>query len=171
MRDLKKFVLILTTISLVTFTSCSSNDDGDSNNASGDEYITAKIGGTDWSASQDPATIIGATISNGVLAVQGGDNSGNTISFQVSNYTGVGTYNTGDSITNTSQIMYLTVTPVATWASSLASAALGTLPAGIIEVTAEDGTTVEGTFSFEGYNASDMTTKNITQGKFKAVLQ
>ena len=169
MRNLKQFVLLLA-ISLVTFTSCSKDDDDSSSNG-GDEFITAKIDGADYAASQDPATIIGATILNGILAVQGGDNSGNTISFQVQNYTGVGIYNTGDSITNTSQIMYLTVSPVATWASSLASAALGTLPAGTIEVTAEDGTTVEGTFSFEGYNASDMTTKNITQGKFKAVLQ
>ena len=59
------------------------------------------------------------------------------------------------------------MTPV-TWANGLASAALGTVTAGSIEITSDDGTTVQGTFSFEGYNASDMTSKMITSGEFKA---
>jgi hypothetical protein len=42
---------------------------------------------------------------------------------------------------------------------------------GTINVTVEDGTVVEGTFSFEGYNADSKTSKNITEGKFKAELQ
>ncbi|MCK5872710.1 MAG: hypothetical protein KAG26_07775, partial [Methylococcales bacterium] len=59
---------------------------------------------------------------------------------------------------------------VATWNSSGVTSITGITP-GTIEVTSEDGTTVEGTFSFEGYNSADKTKKTITEGKFKAVLQ
>jgi hypothetical protein len=116
-------ILICTTL----FLSCS-NDDDDSSGG-GDEYLTAKVAGVNFEASKDPATIIGATISNGILVVQGGDNNGNTISFQVANYTGTGTYKTGDNLTNSNQILYLTINPVASWSSNLATAALGTLQA------------------------------------------
>ena len=151
------------------FTGC--NDDDDDSGASGDEYLTAKIDGSSFAASKDPATIIGATISNGLLAVQGGDNSGNTISFQIFGYTGAGTYKTADKLSSTNSIGYITIKPnVATWNSSGVTSITGITP-GTIEVTSEDGTTVEGTFSFEGYNAADKTKKTITEGKFKAVLQ
>lgn len=158
-------ILICTTL----FLSCS-NDDDDGSSSGGDEFLTAKIDGVDFAASTDPATIIGATITNGILAVQGGDNDGNTISFQIFGYNGVGMYKTADALTSTNQIMYVTISPVATWSSSGVTSITGITP-GSIEVTSEDGTTVEGTFTFEGYNAQDMTTKNVTVGKFKAELQ
>ena len=159
-------------IALLTFSfaSCTSDDDDTNSSSSGDEYLTAKIDGADYAASKDPATIIGATKSNGILAVQGGDNSGNTISFQIMNYNGTGSYNTGDNLSNTSQIMYITISPIANWGSNLATAALGTLSPGTITVTSDDGSIVEGTFEFEGYNASTQNSKNITNGKFKAEL-
>lgn len=163
-----KTVFILLSFAFA-FTSC--NNDDDDNGASGDEYLTAKIDGTNFAASKDPATIIGATISNGLLAVQGGDNSGNTISFQIFGYTGVGTYKTADNLTSTNSIGYITISPsFATWNSSGITSITGITP-GTIEVTSDDGTTVEGTFSFEGYNASDKSKKTVTDGKFKAVLQ
>ena len=154
-----------------TFTSCNNNNNDDGGSSDGDEFLTAKIDGADFAASTDPATIIGATITSGILAVQGGDNSGNTISFQIFGYTGLGVYATADALTSTNSIRYITISPsVATWDSSAVSSLAGIGP-GRIEVTSDDGVTVEGTFSFEGYNASDTTTKIITEGKFKAVLQ
>ena len=170
MKIFKFKTLLLVILSTSLFISCS-NDDDESSSGGGDEFLTAKIAGVNFEASKDPATIIGATISNGILAVQGGDNNGNTISFQVANYNGTGTYKTGDNFTNTNQILYLTINPVASWSSNIATAALGTLSPGTINITVEDGTVVEGTFSFEGYNADNKTTKNITEGKFKAELQ
>ena len=59
---------------------------------------------------------------------------------------------------------------MATWDSSGVTSITGITP-GSIEITSDDGNTVEGTFTFEGYNASDKSTKNITAGKFKAILQ
>lgn len=173
MRKLNQIMLLIMTVSLVTFTSCSSDDDnGGGGNNNGDEFLTASIDGSSFSAAQSPAVIVSAQSTNGVLAVQGGTNTGNTISMAINGYTGVGTYVTGDVISNTNFIQYLTIsgTTPSTWASGLASAALGTLMPGSIEVTSDDGTTVEGTFSFEGYNGADMTTKVVTNGEFKAKL-
>ncbi len=172
MRKLNQIMLLIMTVSLVTFTSCSSDDDNGGGNNTGDEFLTASVDGTSFTAAQDPAVIVGAQSTNGILTVQGGTNTGNTISMAINGYTGVGTYVTGDVIGNTNFIQYLTIsgaTP-STWASGLASAALGTLMPGSIEVTSDDGTTVEGTFTFEGYNGADMTTKVITNGEFKAKL-
>ena len=173
MRKLNQFMLLVMTVSLVTLSSCSSDDDNSGNggggSGNGDEFLTAKIDGSNYAAAQDPSVIVGAQSTNGVLAVQGGDNSGNTISITLPNYSGVGTYVTGDNLSNQNGIQYLVINPApATWASNFATAAVGTLSPGSIEITSDDGTTVEGTFSFEGYNASDMTSKMITEGSFKA---
>jgi len=172
MKKLNQIMLLVMVVSAVVFTSCSSDDDGGGSSGNGDEFLTATIDGASFAAAQSPAVIIGAQNTNGILAVQGGDNNGNTINFVVQNYNGVGTYVTGDAITNTNFIQYLELNgmmPV-TWANGLASAALGTISAGSIEVTSDDGTTVEGRFSFDGYNGSDMTTKVVTQGEFKALF-
>ncbi len=169
MKTLKIKTLFIILFCTTLFLSCD-NDDNDDSSSNGDEFLTAKIDGANFTASTDPATIIGATITNGLLVVQGGDNSGNTISFQIFGYNGVGTYKTGDALTSTNQIMYITISPVASWSSSGVTSVTGITP-GSINVTSEDGTTVEGTFSFEGYNANDMTKITITEGKFKAVLQ
>jgi len=163
------------TLAAVTLTSCSSDDDNDDGGGgggnNGGEFLTAKIDGTDFAASQSPAVIVGAQSTNGILSVQGGDNSGNTISLAIQGYTGVGTYVTGDDISNTNLIQYLQISPApTTWLSSGVTSLVGGLNPGTIEVTSDDGTTVEGTFSFDGYNGSDMTTKVITQGSFKAVF-
>ena len=171
MRKFNQILIIIIALSIVSFTSCSS-DDSDSGDNGGEEFLTATVDGSNFAAAQSPAVIVGAQSANGVLAVQGGNNDGTTISMAINNYTGVGTYTTGDAVSNTNLIQYLTLngTTPSTWASSLASAALGTLMNGTIEITSDDGTTVEGTFTFEGYNANDMTTKVITNGEFKAIL-
>lgn len=170
MRKLKQFVFVLTAISVVTYTSCSSSDDGVGDN-NGDEFLTAKIDGNAFAAAQSPAVIVGAQSSNGVLVVQGGDNDGNTINLAIQNYTGVGTYATGDNLTNANLIQYLQIKPsISGWGSNLATAVIGGLTAGSIKITSDDGTTVEGTFSFEGYNGDDQSTKMVTEGEFKAVF-
>ncbi|GAA4236348.1 hypothetical protein GCM10022291_20480 [Postechiella marina] len=169
MRKLKQFALLLTTLCLVTFNSCSSSDDGPNKN-SGEEYLTAKIENSGFEAAQSPVVIVGAQLANGILAVQGGDNNGNTFSLAIQNYAGVGVYKTGDNLTNGNLAQYLQINPLETWASNLATAAVGTLTAGTIEITLDDGEMVEGTFSFEGYNATTKSTKNITEGKFKALF-
>jgi len=168
MKTFKFKTVSVLLICLSLLFSCN-KDDNDSSDA-GDEFVSAKIDGTSWTSSKDYNTTA-AQKSGNVLAVQGSDNDGNAINFNIANYSGVGNYKTGDNLTNGSQIMYVSISPVGSWSSNLATAALGTLIPGTIDITKDDGSVFEGTFSFEGYNASTKTIKKFTEGKFKAEIQ
>ena len=150
--------------------SCNQDDSDGTSNGASEEFLTAKIDGASWSASTDYDTteaIISISGNITVLAFQGSDNNGNAINLSLPNYTGPGTYKTGDSLVNTSQIMYVTINPsVASWMSNLASAALNLTP-GTITITTDNGEQIEGAFSFDGYDGTSKTIKKITEGKFK----
>lgn len=168
MKTIKKTMYLVMLFSAVLFTACSSDDDNggdDGSGSGGSEFLTAKVSGADFAAAQDPAVIVGASLSNDVLAVHGGKNNGETIRITIADYNGVGTYNAGETLTGMNSLMYVTISPVAAWTTMFG------LATGTIEITSEDGTTVEGTFSFEGYNAEDQSTKNITNGSFKAIIE
>lgn len=168
MKTLTNTFRILFLTLAIAFTSCSSDDDdgggsGGGTGGGGEEFLIAKIDGADFEAAQTPAVIVAATTSNGVLTFHGGNNSGNTIRGTIQSYTGVGTYTTGDGLSNVNSLTYITL-PANSWMSTF------NIGSGTVTVTSDDGTTVEGTFSFEGYNAQDQTTKNITNGSFKATI-
>jgi hypothetical protein len=176
----KSMYLILLCLSVI-ISSCSSDDNNDTdngdnnndnNNNTTEEYFRAKVDGADFIASTDPASLIGATVSTNsgmtVAAAQGSTNNGDFINLSIVNYNGPGTYTTGDSMTNPNMIMYGTL-PANVWASNFASFLAGINP-GQINITSDSDGILEGTFSFQGYNADDMTTKNITQGNFKAMI-
>ena len=162
-------MLFLMIVSLVSFSSCSSDDNNDNSNDGGDEFLRASVDGVNFVAAQDPAVIVGAQNTNGILAVQGGTNNGDTINFVIQGYSGIGTYLLADDISNSNLAQYLEINPApTTWLSNGITALLGAINEGVIEITLDDGTSVEGTFSFEGYNGSDMTVKVVTNGEFKA---
>jgi len=149
----------------ITTIACNNDDDAnDSNDPTANtaaEFLTAKVDGVDFSAMEISVT---ATTSNNVLSLVGGDSSGNTFQFAMQNYTGVGTYITGDVITNSNAMSYITVTPVALWTSTFDT---GT---GTLEVTADDGSVIEGTFEFLGYK--DASTRILfSDGAFKANIE
>jgi len=168
MKTLKNSIYLLLLCTAVVVSSCSKDknneEEGDEQNNNGTEFLTAKVNGNDFEAAQDPAVIVGAQVSNNVLAFQGGKNNGETIRGTINDYNGVGTYVTGNDISNPNSLGYITINPVATWMSTF------NIGSGTLEVTFDDGTTVEGTFTFEGLNAQDQTTKTITEGQFKAVI-
>ncbi|ARV12498.1 DUF6252 family protein [Gilvibacter sp. SZ-19] len=155
-------------------TACDKDDDssggGDDPAASGDEFVTAKVDGANFAAAQDPAVIVGAVIDSGVLNVQGGTNSGDTIRITIVGYDGPGTYTSGDNATNPNLMGYFTVSPVAGWLNNGVTSLVDGVGAGTVEVTSDADGVVEGTFSFKGYNAEDMTMKTITEGQFKAIV-
>ena len=164
----RMFVLTLMISSATLLTNCDKDEDP-TDGGGGNEHLTAKVDGADYAASKDPASIIGATKSSGTLTVQGGDNSGQTIRLIATGYTGVGTYTFG-GIGNGSSGTYIT-NPTDfnnlqknTYSTSFRDGNLGT-----IEVTKDDDSVVEGTFSFEGFN-SESNKKTITEGSFKANL-
>ena len=165
--NLKTLSILLIWVTLLC--SCNKDDDNDSSDAA-EGFVSAKIDGVDWKSSSDYKTT-GAKKTGNILAVQGSDNDGNAINFSIANYNGVGTYKTGDSYTNSNQLLYVTINPIVSWFSNLATAALGSLSPGTINITIDDGKTVEGTFSFNGYNGETETIKKITDGEFKASIE
>ncbi len=139
--------------------SCSDSSDEDLG-LSGEGTLTAKVDGSNFEAL---SVAVGATISNNVAAIQGSNSDGEYIRLNISNYNGVGTYTTGNSISNVSSAMYGSVNPVIAWVSTF------DIGSGTIEVTEETDTTIKGTFSFTGINSDGNTTsKTITVGKFNA---
>ncbi|PHS67200.1 MAG: hypothetical protein COB12_04705 [Flavobacterium sp.] len=171
MKTIKKTIYVTFLCLSVILASCSGDDDnndgdddGGTGGTGGTEFLTAKVDGANFEAAQSPAVIVGATSGNGLMTFQGGTNEGKTIRGSVFNYDGAGTYTTGDNITNVNSLSYITL-PNNLWNSTF------DIGSGTITITSDDGTTIEGTFSFEGFNASDGTTKNITEGSFKAIIE
>lgn len=162
MKTLKQITVLL----FVAFLSVSCSENDENNPTSGDEFFTAKVDGVDFSSFEDA---IGASIGTGgsgdVLAVQGSNSVGDYIRLNISGYTGVGTYTTGDNLSNVSSASYGTISPVAAWTSTF------DIGSGSIEITEDTDTLVKGTFTFTGLNASDNSTKSITQGEFSALKQ
>lgn len=163
MKNLKKITILL--FATLLWVSCASNDDNP-DGSEGGEFLTAKVNGTNFSSFEDS---IGASIGTGgagdVLAVQGSNTGGDYIRINLTSYTGIGTYTIGNSITNVSSIAYGSVTPLGAWTSTF------DIGNGSVEITDDNSDFVEGTFSFTGINNSDNTTKNVTEGKFKAKKQ
>lgn len=160
MKALKQISILLFTALMMI--SCSS-DDNNPTGANGEEFLTAKVDGADFSSFADAiAATIGSGGTGDVLAVQGSNTSGDFIRLNIVNYNGVGTYTTGDNISNTSSVSYGTVQPIANWISTF------DVGSGTVEITEDTDTYVKGTFSFTGLNSSDSTTKTITEGEFKA---
>ena len=176
MKTIKNTLYFAAVCLSLVFTACSSSDDdgaaaGD-DDGGGEEFFTARVDGASFAASTNIVSLIGGTVStsNGmtVAAGQGSTNSGDFINFSIVGYSGPGTYATGDNLTNPNMIQYgeLNGTSANVWGSNLAVATLGLSP-GQIVITSDANDVLEGTFSFEGYNGTDMTTKMITSGSFK----
>lgn len=156
MKNLKLFLLL---VCVSVFVSCSDADDDDLG-LSGEGTFTAKVDGADFASLK---ATVGASITSNTASIQGSNAGGEYIRISIMNYSGVGTYKTGDAVNNTNIIQYGTVNPVAAWVSTF------NLGNGTIEVTEETSTTISGTFSFTGINSSaGNSSKTVTEGKFSA---
>ena len=177
MKTFRKTIYLSIVCLAMVFASCSSDDDNNDddnggNNNGGAEHYTATVAGSGFDASTDPASLIGATVTtnNGmtIAAAQGSTNNGAFINFSIINYNGPGTYTTGDDLSNPNMIMYGTASPIAAWSSNGVTFLVGGLQSGEIIITSDSDGVLEGTFSFEGYNADDQSSKMVTSGSFKA---
>ncbi|WP_139957450.1 hypothetical protein [Flavicella sediminum] len=144
------FLAVLISVSSL---SCSSNDTD--LGLGGGNSLSVKIDGTKF---ESLGATTSAVVTSGVLSIQGGKSNGETLRITLMNYTGKGTYKTGDHISNTNGINYITLTPIATWTSTF------DIGSGTVTITKDTGSELEGTFSFVGVNGS--ATKNFTEGKF-----
>ncbi|MCI2229722.1 DUF6252 family protein [Polaribacter sp. MSW13] len=156
MKNLKTLTLFI--FAAILF-SCSDSTDEELG-LTGEGSLTAKIDGNDFASLK---STVAATVSNQVAAIQGSTSGGDYIRINIMNYTGVGTYNTGDAITNVNSISYGTISPITTWMSTF------NIGNGTIKITEDTSTTMSGTFSFTGINSNaGNSTKTVTEGEFSA---
>jgi len=163
MKNLK-LVLSMLLMSIMLF-SCSSNDD-DSGSDGGD-FMTAKVNGDNFSAyTGPPDTVSYALTSNStvgtILVIQGSESNGSAITLAIHGYDGPGVYNVSDSNGSFMQYVEIESSVPMIWQASFSTGYSGTL-----EIVSDDDGVMEGTFSFEGLS-SDQSTKDITQGEFRA---
>lgn len=164
MRNLKNFMLLLITVSLVTLSGCSSDDNGGGGSAA-QGTITAKIDGASFT-SIDIASMASLVAASNTLTLQGNDANGNSIIMVINGYNGTGTYNfDGNSIPlNIASYLEIDInnpTNVETWTAPYQAALNGS-----VTITQESDDNIQGTFEFTGQNANDMSTKAITNGSF-----
>ena len=152
MKNLK--ISLIAIFACLFVTSCSSSDDLGLG-GSGGKSLSVKIDGSSFNASELTTSAI---VTNGILTIQGGKTNGETLRVTIMNYTGAGTYKTGDNISNVNSMNYITLSPVATWSSAF------DIGSGTLVVSSDSGSKVEGTFNFVGVNGNS--SKNFTEGKF-----
>ncbi len=113
---------------------------------SGEFYLSAKIGGADWTAS--PATIqtTGSNALPGWIALQGGSTGGNvrSMALQLGFITGVGTYPLGVNQGTTAGGAGVLVEGARSWMSPFSGSS------GTVTITELTATRMTGTFSFDG---------------------
>jgi len=144
--------------------SCSSDSDGGGSDTG--FYLKAKIDGANYanSSSFEPM----ATIAGGTLNIQSSNDGGDAIQIQVPNYTGVGTYNSGNNDLTQGYVNYLDTNLSAGTFVSYTSVR-GT---GQVIVTEVTDTAIKGTFTATVIENEDGSTndKAITNGTFRVEL-
>ncbi|MFD2725381.1 DUF6252 family protein [Hyunsoonleella rubra] len=178
MRNLKQIMLFVMVGSLLTFTSCSNNDDGGGPSNAGSGTLVAKVDGTSFQSMEisSSATVANAGGTKNLIIIAS-NSDGNAFAFTIFGYTGEGTYKlTGADIavTNTASYTETNVNlsnPTAS-TTEIWQAPYDDTEVGSVSVSEETDTHVKGTFSFMGKNVNgDGSVKNITEGSFNLSKQ
>ncbi|WP_111309040.1 DUF6252 family protein [Confluentibacter sediminis] len=173
MKKLKQLILLFTAscLLLVTFYSCSSNDDGGSNGAAGEGTIVAKIEGDTFTSMK--ITSFASVVTGGAqttLTMQG-NTSSQAINMIINGYEGVGTYQLSDSnvfvIASYMEPNINDPLNSQTWSAPYQDSGV----VGEIKISEETDTNVIGTFQFTCKNSNDDSTKSVTEGSFNLVKQ
>lgn len=166
MKNLRKFMLLLITVSTVTILSCSKDDDGGGGGAAAEGTIEAKINGSQFT-SLEMTTFANVTSGGGITTmVLQGNTSSQAINMIINGYEGVGTYELSDSnvFISASYIEPNISDPMnsQTWNAPYEDSGV----AGEINISEETDTHVIGTFSFTAKNTNDGSIKTISEGSF-----
>lgn len=152
-------ILLVAAVTLLAMSCKKSSSSTNNNNSGGAGSMSAKVAGSVWSPNL--AVVGNRSVSGGTTVVTiGGTGSQGQINLTLGSYTGAGTYTFGFSNPSSLAIFSTTTTNPQIWS---ANAGLGS---GSIVVTSDAGGYVKGTFSFNGVNTNDGTTKAITEGTF-----
>jgi len=154
----------------IGLSSCKKDDNTNEDNSnSGDFYFNVKIDGKDYPSDIGDGKTAVKSHSGTLLTIR--DKAGNSPGFFINilNYSGAKTYQLSEStstadVSNGSYSEALTPVKWYFWGSIATTQ-------GIITITSDKNNVVEGTFSFNGYNKDDKTTKKFTEGKFRLKVQ
>ena len=170
MRTLKNIMLLIMTMSLVTLTSCKSDDDGGNGGNAPSGTLTASVDGTSFQSLDISSS---ATVVNGgdTLIIIASNSDGNAFAITIVGYSGPGTYPLGGGINIFNSASY-TETDVdlnnpMNSTTEIWQAPYDDTEVGEINISEETDTKVIGTFNFSGKNVNgDQSVKNITNGSF-----
>ncbi|WP_460218076.1 DUF6252 domain-containing protein [Psychroserpens sp. MEBiC05023] len=175
MRNFKHLMLFVMVGSLLSLTSCSSDDDGGGSGSAGAGTIVAKIDGTSFQSMSISST---ATIANNGqnLVIIGSNSDGRAFSFTVFGYAGTGTYPIGGGANIANGASY-TETDVdlnnpQNTTTEIWQAPYDDTQVGELRVSEQTETTLKGTFDFTCKNVGgDQSVKTITDGSFNLDIQ
>lgn len=165
-------MLLIMTVSLITLTSCSSDDDGGAPGGAASGVLVAKVDGATFQSLEisSSATVVNAG-GNQNLIIIATNSDGNAFSFTVIGYSGEGTYPLGGgaNIFNTASYTETDVdlnNPINS-TTEIWQAPYDDTVVGEINVSEETDSKVIGTFNFTGKNVNgDQSLKTITEGSF-----
>ncbi|TZF82730.1 hypothetical protein FW774_14645 [Pedobacter sp. BS3] len=179
-KPLKFIVLILTVFAGLS--SCKKDKDNDNDGSGGDFYFTVKVDGNSFSGDMSKAEGFGlfkyheGTLSFSIAKDVANPATGTFLMNILSGYNGAGSYKVGVG-GGTNYARYTTGSMVGGGTVSFWTAETGSgstannIGTGTIVVSSDKNGVVEGTFSFDGYNNADHTTKHFTEGKFRLKVQ
>ncbi|WP_179008600.1 DUF6252 family protein [Winogradskyella forsetii] len=171
MRKFNQIMLFIMTVSLVTFTSCSSDDDGGSVGNAPSGTLVASVDGSNYQSMEISSS---ATLANNGqnLTIIATNSDGNAFSFTIFGYSGVGTYDFDGSISTGVNVATYTETDVnlsnpINSTTEVWQAPYENLSVGSISIAEETDNNIKGTFQFTCKNLNgDQSVKSITDGSF-----
>lgn len=171
MKIFKKTALLLCSVLLISFSSCSSDDDGGSGNASPSGVITAKVDGTAFTSLEITSVASQVTAGPNTTVTIQGNSSTQAFNLIINGFEGVGTYVLSDDnvFISASYIEPNVNDPQnsQTWNAPYQDSGV----VGEIKVSSDSDDNIVGTFYFTCKNANDGSTKNITEGTFNLEKQ
>jgi hypothetical protein len=175
MRNFKQIMLFVMVGSLLSLTSCSSDDDGGGTGNAGSGTVTAKVDGASF---QSMSISSSATIANGGqnLIIIGSNSDGEAFAITVLGYDGVGTYPIGGGANIFNSASY-TETDVNLNDPVNSTTEIWTAPyndtmVGEIRVSEVSETNIKGTFDFTCKNVGgDQSIKTIADGSYNLDVQ
>lgn len=170
MRILKRFMLLLMLTSIITLTSCKSDDDDGEGGNTPSGTLTARVDGASFQSLDISSS---ATVANNGqnLIIIASNSDANAFAITIVGYSGPGTYPIGGGANIFNSASYtetdVDINNPQNSTSEIWQAPYDDTQVGEINISEETETKVKGTFSFTGKNVNgDQSTKTITDGAF-----
>ena len=166
MKNLKQFMLLVMTVSMVSLTSCSKDDDGGGDGGAGEGTITAKIDGQQFTSMDITSAANTITAGSQTSMTIQGNTATQAINLIIFGYDGVGTYElTSSNVFITASYSEPNVNDplnMPTWSAPYQDSGV----TGQIKIAEDANGRVKGTFNFKGKNLEIGGLKEITEGAF-----